>query len=127
MLKKQTLCLILGQTTLCIFCIAALLSRPLCKRSIRLSYYQQQHERPEPRITLLDPVMDYASQTRAIPADLAIEISAAVHHMVQAVQDYIDYRATVRALRKVDDAALADIGITRWTIKAHARKAVYGY
>ncbi|KRS17277.1 DUF1127 domain-containing protein [Roseovarius indicus] len=66
------------------------------------------------------------SEKRAVETGLAIEISAAAHHVMQAVYDYLAYRATVRELSELDRAALADLGIHRSGIRAAARKAVYG-
>lgn len=70
--------------------------------------------------------MAQMSETRTHQAGLAIEISAGVHHLIQAVHDQIAYRATVRELSNLDDATLADLGIHRSGIRAEARKAVYG-
>lgn len=70
--------------------------------------------------------MAQLSETRARQTGLAIEISAGVHHLVQAVHDYIAYRNTVRELSRLDNATLADLGIHRSGIRAEARKAVYG-
>lgn len=70
--------------------------------------------------------MTYYNNTRSPASGLAIEISAAVHHMVQAFNDYMDYRATIRALSQLDDASLADFGLSRSGIRAAAREAVYG-
>ncbi|KZY35960.1 hypothetical protein A3731_16395 [Roseovarius sp. HI0049] len=66
------------------------------------------------------------SEKSAAQAGLAIEISAAAHHLMQAAYDYLAYRATVRELSELDAATLADLGIHRSGIRAEARKAVYG-
>jgi len=65
-----------------------------------------------------------AQQTR--PSSLAIEISATVHHAVQAIQDYRAYRITLRELARLDDATLADLGLHRSGLRAEARRAIYG-
>jgi len=70
--------------------------------------------------------MAHMSETRNTAAGLAIEISAATQHLVRAVQDYMSYRATIRALSELDDASLADFGLHRSGIRAAARRAVYG-
>ena len=70
--------------------------------------------------------MAYASEKSAGQTGLAIEISAAAHHLMQAAYNYLAYRATVRELSELDAATLADLGIHRSGIRAEARKAVYG-
>lgn len=70
--------------------------------------------------------MTFVTQSRSTPSSLAIEISAVVHHAMQAVSDYLIYRRTLRALAQLDDAMLADLGMHRSGIRAEARKAVYG-
>ncbi len=70
--------------------------------------------------------MAYNTETRTAQSALALEISAAVHHLVQKLHDYADYRATIRELSRLDDATLADLGLHRSGIHAQARKAVYG-
>ncbi|WP_422029620.1 DUF1127 domain-containing protein [Roseovarius sp.] len=70
--------------------------------------------------------MAYTSEKSAAQTGLAIEISAAAHHLMQAAYDYLAYRATVRELSELDAATLADLGIHRSGIRAAAREAVYG-
>jgi uncharacterized protein YjiS (DUF1127 family) len=71
--------------------------------------------------------MAFANETRTtMPSGLALEISAGVHHLVQAVADYRAYRATLAELRRLDDRALADLGLHRSGIRATAHQAVYG-
>ena len=70
--------------------------------------------------------MAYTSGKGAVGTGLAIEISAAAHHLMQAAYDYLAYRATVRELSELDAASLADLGIHRSGIRAKAREAIYG-
>jgi len=65
-------------------------------------------------------------ETRAAQSGLALEIAATVHHWVQAAQDYRAFRATIRELSRLDEATLTDLGMHRSSIRAEARKAVYG-
>lgn len=65
--------------------------------------------------------------TRAAQAGIGLEVSAAIHHAVQAIADYRAYRATLRELRRLDDQVLHDLGICPLNIRAEAAKAVYGY
>lgn len=70
--------------------------------------------------------MAFANLTRGTASGLSLEISAAVHHLMQAAHDYMTYRQTIRALSRLDEASLADFGLHRSGIRAAARKAVYG-
>ena len=71
--------------------------------------------------------MAFANDTRtSTPSGIALEISAAVHHAVQAIADYRAYRATLAELRRLDARALADLGLHRSGIRATAHQAVYG-
>ncbi|MEQ9261023.1 MAG: DUF1127 domain-containing protein [Roseovarius sp.] len=70
--------------------------------------------------------MTFMTQTRTAPSGLALEISAMMHHAMQAAMDYYLYRVTLRELRALDTAALTDLGLHRSGIRAAARKAVYG-
>ena len=70
--------------------------------------------------------MTYLNATHSRNAGLSIEISALVHNAVQTIQDFRDYRATVRALSALDGHALSDLGMHRSEIKAKAYQAVYG-
>ena len=70
--------------------------------------------------------MAFNIATRTDQPGLALEISAAVHHLMLAIHDHRLYRTTVRELSRLDDATLADLGMHRSGIRAIARKAVYG-
>lgn len=70
--------------------------------------------------------MVHASDKRTTGTALSLELSAAVYHGVQALHDHLRYRATRRALARLDPDVLADLGLTRQGIRAAARKAVYG-
>lgn len=70
--------------------------------------------------------MAIATETRTAQPVLALEISAAVHHLIQRLADFRAYRATVTELSKLDDRTLADLGIPRSGIRGAARYAVYG-
>lgn len=70
--------------------------------------------------------MAIGHETRTTQSALALEISAFVHHLVQAAHDHRAYRQTLRELSRLDDAALADLGLHRSGIRAAAREAVYG-
>jgi len=70
--------------------------------------------------------MAFNTVTRTAPSALALEVSAFVHHAIQALNDYRLYRATVRELSRLDTATLADLGLSRSGIRAEALKAVYG-
>lgn len=70
--------------------------------------------------------MTFIAQTRAAPSGLALEISAGMHHAMQAAMDYYLYRVTLRELHALDDATLTDLGLHRSCIRAEARRAVYG-
>ena len=71
--------------------------------------------------------MAFANETRTTtPSGLALEISIAVHHLVQAIVDYRAYRATLAELRDLDTRTLADLGLNRSGLRAAAHKAVYG-
>lgn len=70
--------------------------------------------------------MAFNTEARTARSSLALDISAAVHHFVQRLHDHHNYRTTVRELSQLDDATLADLGIHRSSIRAEARKAVYG-
>ncbi len=70
--------------------------------------------------------MAHETRTSAAQPGLALEISAAVHHLMQRLGDMRDYYVTVRDLHRLNDATLADLGIARSDIETVARKAVYG-
>jgi uncharacterized protein YjiS (DUF1127 family) len=73
-----------------------------------------------------DETMAHASDKRTTGTALSLEVSAAVYHGVQALHDHVRYRATRRALARLDPSVLADLGLTRQGIRAAAREAVYG-
>lgn len=70
--------------------------------------------------------MAHANQTRAAATTLSVELSAVIYHAYQRLVDYRAYRRTVAELSKLSNSDLADLGMTRTTINAAARKAVYG-
>ncbi|WP_111732002.1 DUF1127 domain-containing protein [Roseovarius amoyensis] len=69
--------------------------------------------------------MVFNTESRTASSGLALEFSAAVHHLMQRLHDYKTYRKTVRELSKLDDRTLAELCIHRSGITAEARKAVY--
>lgn len=70
--------------------------------------------------------MAFANETRSTSSSLALDLSAAVHHLVQRLADYRAYRSTLAELRALDDRSLADLGIHRSEIHRVAREAIYG-
>lgn len=70
--------------------------------------------------------MANASQTRAANAGLMLDLSAVIYHAFQRLADFRAYRKTVIELSRLSNAELADLGLTRTTIRDAARRAVYG-
>ena len=70
--------------------------------------------------------MTFATYSRATETGLGLELSAALHHLMQRVSDYRIYRETLAELQKLDDRALADLGLHRSGLRGEALRAVYG-
>ncbi|MBU3259354.1 MULTISPECIES: DUF1127 domain-containing protein [Roseovarius] len=70
--------------------------------------------------------MTFANYTRATETGLGLEISAALHHLMQRFSDYRIYRATLNELQNLDDRSLADLGLHRSGLRSAALEAVYG-
>jgi uncharacterized protein YjiS (DUF1127 family) len=71
--------------------------------------------------------MTFAHDTRGANAVLALEISSAVNHFFQRIDDYRLYRQTLRTLRDLDDRTLVDLGLHRSGLRAEALRATYGF
>lgn len=70
--------------------------------------------------------MTFASYTQIGDKDLRLSLSSSLYRMMQRFQDYREYRRTIVALRDLNAAQLADLGLHRSGIIAAAREAVYG-
>lgn len=70
--------------------------------------------------------MAYATQTRSGADLLKLEISSAVYHALQRLDDYRAYRRTISELSRLNAHQLADLGLHRSEIARVAREAVYG-
>ncbi len=70
--------------------------------------------------------MTFATDLRSFEAGLAARVAAAFHSIAEAHEKRRDFNRTLRELRALDNAALADLGIDPWSIAAVAHDAVYG-
>ena len=70
--------------------------------------------------------MAFATETRTAHGGLKTDLSAAIYALMNRMADYRAYRRTVAELSELGALELADLGLTRATIRATAHEAVYG-
>ncbi len=70
--------------------------------------------------------MTFTQQNHVSNSGIALEISVAVHAVMQRLSDYRSYRRTLSELSRLDARTLADLGMDRSGIGAAAKAAIYG-
>lgn len=70
--------------------------------------------------------MAFATETRTATSGLKLDLSAAIYALMNRIADYRAYNRTVAELSNLSNRELADLGLSRASIRSAATQAVYG-